>query len=82
MTKLKKIDGLYLLIFLLPFLDGISLINTTTFLITLTLKGLFLLYSVYYLVKNTKHKKIFALLGIYFFYLSSPCIYKPSKPFF
>lgn len=67
MTKLKKIDGLYLLIFLLPFLDGISLINTTTFLITLTLKGLFLLYSVYYLVKNTKHKKIFALLGIYFF---------------
>lgn len=67
MIKLKKIDGLYLLIFLLPFLDGISLINTTTFFITLTLKGLFLLYSVYYLIKNTKHKKIFTLLGIYIF---------------
>ena len=66
----KKQDNFLLILYLLfPFIDfitGILTWNHSNLSIGLLIKGLFLLYTVLYLWKNEKNKKIFLLMGFYF----------------
>ncbi len=67
MKKLKETSWMHLFFFLLPIIDFVSFINPTMYVVSLGFKGILVLYALFYLLKNTKHKKIFAFLGIYLF---------------
>lgn len=67
MTKLKKINYIHLFLFLLPILDFLTLLIPNISFIGISFKAILLFYAIFYLIKNTKHKKIFLFLGIYFF---------------
>lgn len=69
MEKLKKIDFMHIFILILPFIDFITSIctwNKFSISIGMILKGIFLVYACLYLLKNTKHRKIFIFLSLYF----------------
>lgn len=69
MQKIKE-NWLVYFILLLPIIDFITSITTwenNSFSIGLIIKGLFLLYACFYLIKNAPKKKIFLLMGIYIF---------------
>lgn len=63
----KRQYGLEMLLFLLPFLDFISCFNNTCFGICLGMKAIFLLYSIFYLIKKKENQKIFGFLGMFLF---------------
>lgn len=67
MKKCNKINGMVLFFFLLPIVDFITLFSPMAYKIGFCFKGILVLYAFIYLIKNTKNKKIFAFLGIYFF---------------
>lgn len=67
MKKSNKINWLVLFFFLLPLIDFITFLSPITYKIGLGFKAIFVLYAFIYLIKNTKNRKIFACLGIYFF---------------
>ncbi len=65
----RKDNYLFILVLLFPFIDfltGMFSWNKTGFSIGLIVRGLFLGYVLFKLLKNTKDKKIFLLLGFYF----------------
>lgn len=66
MAKLKKLDWIYAFILSLPILDFLSLFHPVAYFINIGFKGILVVYALFYLLKNTKHRKIFAFLGIYF----------------
>lgn len=67
MTKLRNGNGLLIFVFLFPIIDFLSFLSPVYYFLSLALKGVFVLYAILYLVKNTCHKRIFTFLGIYFF---------------
>lgn len=66
MAKLKKLNWMTIFFFFLPIIDCLSFLSPITHYINLGIKGVLLFYVLFYLIKNTSHKKIFAFLGIYF----------------
>ena len=67
MDKLKKIDLVYIYILLWPVLDFLEVSFPIFFSISIVLKSIFLLYALFYSVKNSTSKKMFLCLGFYFF---------------
>ena len=62
----KKKNWEILILFMIPIIDFLSFINPFFQKLNLTLKSIFFLYAIFYLLKNREDKKIFITMGIYF----------------
>lgn len=80
MKQFKKINWMQVFLFLLPIFDFLSFLNPVLFFIGWGVKGIFALYAIFYLLKNTKHKKIFEFLSIYFLLFSCYCFTSFENP--
>lgn len=65
METLKRIKKMYIFILLWPLLDFLSFICPIGKMSVTIIKSVFLLYAIFYILKNTKYKKIFVFLSLY-----------------
>ncbi len=71
MSKQSPINFVFIFILLLPFMDFLSFFNNSCFLsLSILSKGILLIYALFYIFKNTEHRKIFLFFCIYFFIYS------------
>lgn len=69
-------SGIIIYFLLLPLIDFLSLLNPSFFIINGVIKGIFLLYIIFFLLKNTPYKKILILLLSFFIIYLFYSLYK------